>query len=474
VKRIYQLTFLFTVVSSSLRAQWTTNASGDAYNNNASGKVGIGTASPGAQLDIKSSSVFLNFTTSRGFSTSRNWGFVTSWLAEGDFAILQSTTNANNPSLNRFAIDPNGNVGIGTSSPQSLLHLNSTVDARKTFRIYWNNNTSNYLSLFQGDYGAAIDPIGTGLLYLGYDQSTNVIVGNNGGRLGIGTASPSSKLTIDGIDNYSDGITIQNTTGYKHLITAFSDGVNPATGSALQFKVANNNVGGNVAVMTLKGSGNVGIGTTAPNFKLELVANTQFAIGKTYMDNCLDGNNGYVRSNFGSNVFWDGVNHVWQVKQIGNNDFSAMIHPNGDGLAFVTAVSDGNVAKSLTNSQFMAYERMRISANGNVGIGTTSPDAKLAVKGQVHAQEVKVDLNGAVAPDYVFEKDYQLTSLEEIKNYIDQNKHLPEVPSAKEMEKNGVQLGEMNMLLLKKIEELTLYIINQQKQIDELKKTYKK
>jgi len=76
----------------------------------------------------------------------------------------------------------------------------------------------------------------------------------------------------------------------------------------------------------------------------------------------------------------------------------------------------------------------------------------------VHAQEVKVDLS-VPGPDYVFDNDYNLLSLEEIKTYIDKNKHLPEVPSAKEMEANGVNLGEMNMLLLKKIEELTLYVI---------------
>ena len=160
------------------------------------------------------------------------------------------------------------------------------------------------------------------------------------------------------------------------------------------------------------------------------------------------------------------MNHAWQVRAVGANDFSSMIHPNGDGLAFVTAPSDGNVAKSLTNGQFMAYERMRINANGYVGIGTRYPDALLTVSGQVHAQEVKVTV-AAPGPDYVFEKDYKLTSLEEIKTYIDQNKHLPEVPSAKEMKKNGVQLGEMNMLLLKKIEELTLYVIEQNKKTDD-------
>jgi hypothetical protein len=110
-------------------------------------------------------------------------------------------------------------------------------------------------------------------------------------------------------------------------------------------------------------------------------------------------------------------------------------------------------------------EQFVMDHNGNVGIGTTAPDAKLAVKGTVHANEVKVDLNGAVAPDYVFNSDYNLLSLEEIKTYIDQHKHLPEVPSAKEMEANGVQLGEMNMLLLKKIEELTLHIIELEKRV---------
>jgi hypothetical protein len=129
------------------------------------------------------------------------------------------------------------------------------------------------------------------------------------------------------------------------------------------------------------------------------------------------------------------------------------------GLAFYTNPSGVN--GGTTDLQ----ERMRISPSGYVGIGTTSPDALLTVSGQVHAQEVKVTVS-APGPDYVFENDYKLTSLEEIKNYIDQNKHLPEVPSAKEMEKNGVQLGEMNMLLLKKIEELTLYQIESNKKIE--------
>lgn len=109
---------------------------------------------------------------------------------------------------------------------------------------------------------------------------------------------------------------------------------------------------------------------------------------------------------------------------------------------------------------------IRIQGSGNVGIGTTAPDAKLAVKGDIHAQEVKVDLNGAVAPDYVFKEDYDLRTLEETQNYIKEHGHLPNIPSAKEMEENGVELGAMNMKLLEKIEELTLYIIKQEEQLN--------
>ncbi len=110
---------------------------------------------------------------------------------------------------------------------------------------------------------------------------------------------------------------------------------------------------------------------------------------------------------------------------------------------------------------------------GNVGIGTTNPDAKLAVKGNIHANEVKVDL--AVPADYVFQKyysgsstlnpSYQFRSLNEIKSFTEQHHHLPDLPSAKEIQENGLKLGEMNNLLLQKIEELTLHLIEQNEKI---------
>src|SRR5690606_19031361 len=108
---------------------------------------------------------------------------------------------------------------------------------------------------------------------------------------------------------------------------------------------------------------------------------------------------------------------------------------------------------------------MVFDVDGNVGIGTTNPDAKLTVKGKIHAQEVKLDLEGAAAPDYVFNEDYDLKTLDEVRAHIDKEGHLPNVPSAKDMESNGINLKEMNLKLLEKIEELTLYILEQDKKI---------
>jgi len=104
------------------------------------------------------------------------------------------------------------------------------------------------------------------------------------------------------------------------------------------------------------------------------------------------------------------------------------------------------------------------SINGNLGIGTVAQGAKLAVKGKIIASEIAVtDISNI--PDYVFKPDYKLMSLNHIEEFVKQNQHLPDVPSEKEFKEKGMNMVEMNVLLLKKIEELTLYVIEQNKHI---------
>ncbi|TRZ76100.1 MAG: hypothetical protein D4R97_01355 [Bacteroidetes bacterium] len=102
-----------------------------------------------------------------------------------------------------------------------------------------------------------------------------------------------------------------------------------------------------------------------------------------------------------------------------------------------------------------------------VGIGVMVPHSALAVNGEITAKEVEVTLDGW--PDYVLNDNYNLRPLKDLENYIQVNKHLPEIPTEKEVKDQGVKLGEMNALLVKKVEELTLYIIKMQKEIEELK-----
>ena len=117
---------------------------------------------------------------------------------------------------------------------------------------------------------------------------------------------------------------------------------------------------------------------------------------------------------------------------------------------------------SLTFRTNNSTNGMKISLNGNVGIGTSTPQYKLDVAGTIRAEELIVETTGA---DFVFAEDYQLRPLSEVKAFIDENKHLPEIQSAEEMQENGVSVSELQTQLLQKIEELTLYILQQEEKI---------
>ncbi len=126
---------------------------------------------------------------------------------------------------------------------------------------------------------------------------------------------------------------------------------------------------------------------------------------------------------------------------------------NGNGFGFIAAGYRG-----------ITWTNLALQPNGgNVGIGIINPSEKLSVNGKIRAKEIKVE--AANWPDYVFTPDHEKLSLTELNAYIRTNRHLPEIPSAKEIESDGLSLGEMNARLLKKVEELTLYLIEKDEEL---------
>jgi len=131
-----------------------------------------------------------------------------------------------------------------------------------------------------------------------------------------------------------------------------------------------------------------------------------------------------------------------------------------------------NSTNFLSKWDGSALVSSNIFSNGTfVGIGTSNPVTgyQFAVDGKIICEEVKVQTSAAW-PDYVFEKDYQLMELTELSRYINTNKHLPGIPNADEIGNNGVSMGEMTRLMMEKIEELTLHLIDQNQKIEELQK----
>jgi len=201
----------------------------------------------------------------------------------------------------------------------------------------------------------------------------------------------------------------------------------------------------------ISSDGKVGINTSNPLQKLHIL-DGNILISRSYPDE-LGSTNGTIY--FGDQVSPSEPYGKWGIEYVSSER-------EGYGLNFWKP--------AVTGQNFGNYY-LFLADTGNVGIGTNNPQAKLAVNGEILAKSIRVNTSSTYWPDYVFGEKYELMSLKELDAYVKANKHLPGMPSASEVERQGdVDLGEMNVILLEKVEELTRYIIDLQKQIDEMRK----
>lgn len=211
---------------------------------------------------------------------------------------------------------------------------------------------------------------------------------------------------------------------------------------------------GNSPRMSINSAGSVGIGTVDARTRLDVNGNA-IITGQVM----LEGDGRTIGSTY------DGThNDFWKIFMDGQTNDNGALHirtgDNGNEPIFFEQASSNGVRVPMI-----------IAASGKVGIGTDDPYEQLHVVGttridgdlQVSSIRTKT---WTVAPDYVFEKDYKLRSLEEVDAFVKKNKHLPEVPSAKMIKEKGLDLADMNLLLLKKVEELTLHAIRQEKEMN--------
>ncbi|WP_160138281.1 hypothetical protein [Chryseobacterium sp. c4a] len=243
-------------------------------------------------------------------------------------------------------------------------------------------------------------------------------------------------------------------------------------------------------------NGNIGIGTINPVAKLHIETNKQdeSSFGDLYLGNTElslrlgnTPNYSWIQSHAGRPLFINklGNNTILNKEKgnvgIGVEDPLAKLHiatskQNESSLGDIF-VGDANANMRIGNTPEYSWIQSHASRplfintlgnniilnknGGNVGIGMSNPQNKLDVNGTIHAKEVKIDMSGWA--DFVFQKDYPLPSLEEIEKHINEKGHLANIPTTKEIMENGLLLGENQKLLLQKIEELTLYTIEQYK-----------
>lgn len=412
---------------------------------------------------------------------------------------IENSTSGINKEL--FSIKGDGETKIGNPSQPSLYispsfdpGINSYVPGN--VRIASLGNINSQINIVQADGNGELSIVNNSTLSsLGLWQPNGANIYRATGRVGVGTANPATFFDIL-VPTGEEGLNIETTSDPQYNAKLVSNStVTKLIGGILKSNSISNEVFSvNSDGRTIFGNpnqpslfikpflnssnnyvfGNVGIGNENPNAQLQVGQ----GVGSISMGGFWSDADVWTTNYIGFNAARQKMNNseagTWYLSGNPGNGASAILGSLAGDLRFVT-VPDNHVAGNRTadDSEILQNVKMMITYDGKVQIGTQKPigihsDAKLSVDGKIVSKAVYVT-DGSAWADYVFKKDYKLRSIGELSDYIIKNGHLPEIPTSDDIEKNGNNIGDTQILLLKKIEELTIYIIEQNKSMESLK-----
>jgi hypothetical protein len=451
------------------------------------GNIGIGTTTPSSKLEINGQIKITGGSPGVGQLLESDATGLATWVDKSASLLpVGATGNTLRYSgvgwvSNSLLYNNGTNIGIGTTSPTSPLSFPATLS--KKISLYPGATGDAGFGVFGNELRINADNVNADIT-LGYDNfstgfSEKMRVKGNG-NVGIGTNNPNSKLEVFGA---GFGITQNDGTVSVGTYTSATGGwIGTRTNHALHF-FSNNSA----ERMTLSTAGNVGIGNTSPlrplsfpavlGKKISLYPGATGDAGFGVFGNELriNSDNASADITFGFDNFSTGFTENARLFGGGNMHL-------GKYSAWATAADNRKINFGDGDFAYIgevgADDRLELNAGafnfktGDVFIGTNDfikgAGYKLRVGGKIFSEEVRVQLQAAW-PDYVFDKKYKKLSLEELEKYVDEHKHLPNIPSAAEVEKDGQHLGEIQRKMLEKIEELSLYVIELKKEIDLLK-----